>query len=214
MKLFSLRGAHQSSHLPQQVIARSLALRGTTKQSHQGRDCHALWARNDTFFMVPKVPYFMLSVITLSVALILVGFVFLDSALPQAETKEVLQKGEESPSQTNPADTRLRNPFLLPPGIYFLSKDGVGPVRKDKASGTDTKLEEIETSPFKVRAILISDQIRLATIGSQIVAVGDKLNDETILEIKKDRVILGKGDRKRTLHLQQSPLQLTIEEKK
>jgi len=54
----------------------------------------------------------------------------------------------------------------------------------------------------------------LATIGSHIVAVGDKLNGETILEIKNDRVILGKGDRKTTLHLHQSPVQLTIEEKK
>jgi hypothetical protein len=150
----------------------------------------------------------------ISVVLILMILVSFDSALPQAETKEVLQKGEESPSQKKPADTRSRNPFLLPWGVYLLSKEGAAPVRKEKATGPDTKLEEIETSPFKVRAILISDQIRLATIGPQIVAVGDKLNDETILEIKKDRVILGKGDRKRTLHLQQSPLQLTIEEKK
>ena len=152
--------------------------------------------------------------LTLSVALILVGFVSFDSAFPQAETKEMLQKDEESPSQKKSEGTRLRNPFLLPPGIYFLSKEGVGFVRKEKATGPDAKLEEIETSPFKVRAILISDQIRLATIGSHIVAVGDKLNGETILEIKNDRVILGKGDRKRTLHLHQSPVQLTIEEKK
>ena len=114
----------------------------------------------------------------------------------------------------SPKSSKLRNPFLFPPGIYFLSKEGVGSVRKEKATGPDAKLEEIETSPFKVRAILISDQIRLATIGSHIVAVGDKLNGETILEIKNDRVILGKGDRKRTLLLHQSPVQLTIEEKK
>ena len=214
MKVFLLGRAHYRSCLPHPVIARSPALRGTTKQSHQGRDCHALWARNDTFFMAPNVPYFMLSVITLSVALILVGPLFLNSAFPQAGTKEMLQKNKESPSQKKSQATRLRNPFLLPPGVHLLSKEGAGPVRKGKASGTDAKLEESEISPFKVRAILISDQIRLATIGTHIVAVGDKFNDETILEIKKDQVILGKGDRKRTLHLQQSPLQLTIEEKK
>jgi len=151
--------------------------------------------------------------LTLSVALILVGFVFFDSAFSQAQRKEAPDKDEESPSQKKSQATRLRNPFLLPPGVHLLSKEGAGPVRKEKASGTDAKLEESEISPFKVRAILISDQIRLATIGAHIVAVGDKLNGETILEIKKDRVILGKGDRKRTLHLQQSPLQLTIEEK-
>ncbi len=145
------------------------------------------------------------------IQMILVCF---DSAFPQAETKEMLQKQEESPSQKKSEGTPPRNPFLLPPGVYLLSREGGVPVLKEKAPGSDAQLEGREISPFKVRAILISDQIRLATIGSHTVAVGDKLNGETILEIKKDRVILGKGDRKRTLHLQQSPAQLTIEEKK
>jgi ribosomal protein L21 len=152
--------------------------------------------------------------LTLSVALILVGFVSFDSAFPQAETKETLQKDEETPSEKNPEGTRVRNPFLLPPGVYFLSKEGGGSVRKEKGKGAEAKLEEIEmSSSFKVKAILISDQIRLATIGSHIVSEGDKIDGETIFEIKSDRVILGKGDKKRTLHLRQSPVQLTIEEK-
>jgi len=150
----------------------------------------------------------------ISVVLILMILVSFDSTFPQAGTKEMLQKDEESLSQEKSQGTRSRNPFLLPPGIYFLSKEGVGSVRKEKVPGPDAPLEQIEISPFKVRAILISDQLRLATIGSHIVAVGDKLNGETILEIKNDRVILGKGDRNRTLHLQQSPVQLTTEEKK
>lgn len=147
------------------------------------------------------------------VVLILIIFVPFGSAFPQAETKEMLRKDEESPSRKKSQGTRLRNPFFLPPGVHVLSKEGAGFVRKEKGKGPEAKLEEIETSPLKVRAILISDQIRLATIGSHIVAVGDKLNGETILEIKNDRVILGKGDRKRTLHLHQSPVQLTVEEK-
>jgi hypothetical protein len=152
--------------------------------------------------------------LTLSVALILAGFVSLDSAFPQAGTKEIIQQDKENASRKEPAEKQSRNPFLLPRGVYLLSKGGTGSVHREKVIGKDAKLEEMETSPLKVRAILISDQIRLATIGSQIVAVGDQVNDETILEIKRDRVILGKGDRKRTLHLQQSPLRLTIEEKK
>jgi hypothetical protein len=43
--------------------------------------------------------------------------------------------------------------------------------------------------------------------------VGDRIDDERVLEIKPDRVILGKGDRRRTLLLHQSPVQLTTEEK-
>jgi hypothetical protein len=157
---------------------------------------------------------FMKPYLIIRVVLILMILVSFDSAFPQAETKEMPQKDEESPSQKKSQGTRLRNPFLLPWGVHLLSKEGVAPVRREKATGTDAKLEEIEIPPFKVRAILISDQIRLATIGSHIVAVGDNINGETILEIKNDRVILGKGDRKRTLRLHQSPLQLTIEEKK
>ena len=148
------------------------------------------------------------------VVLILMIVLSLDAAVPKAETKEMLQEDEESPSHKKPVDTRSRNPFLLPWGVNLLSKEGGGSVLKETTTGPGAKLEEIEMPPLKVRAILISDQIRLATIGSQIVAVGDKLDGETILDIKKDHVILGKGDRKRTLHLQQSPLRLTIEEKK
>jgi len=147
------------------------------------------------------------------VALILVVFVCSGSAFPQTETKEMLQRDEENPSQKKSQGTRLRNPFALPPGVYFLSKEKAGTVREQKGKGPETKLEEIGMSPFEVKAILISDQIRLAAIGSHIVTVGDKLDGETILEIKNDRVILGKGDRKRTLHLRQSPVQLSIEEK-
>ncbi len=148
---------------------------------------------------------------TITVALILMTLVSLDSAFPQAGATEMTQQGEESPSQKEPADTRSRNPFLLPWGVHLLSKEGAESAHREKVVGKDAKLEEMETSLFKVRAILISDQIRLATIGSQIVAVGDEINGEKILEIKKDQVILGKGDKKRTLHLQQSPLRLTIE---
>ncbi len=113
---------------------------------------------------------------------------------------------------------RMRNPFLLPPGVYPLSKDGSDSFRrvkeKPKENEREEKAEIREVSPeipLEVKAILISDQIRLATIGSQIVAVGDRLHDETVVAIMKDRVILGKGSRQRTLPLRQSPIQLKIE---
>jgi hypothetical protein len=111
-------------------------------------------------------------------------------------------------------ETQARDPFLLPLGVYLLSKEGEAPVRKEKVTKPEAKIEKTETPSFKVRAILISGQVRLATIGPHIVTVGDQLDDETILEIENDRVILGRGDKKRTLHLQQSPVQLTVEEKK
>jgi hypothetical protein len=52
----------------------------------------------------------------------------------------------------------------------------------------------------------------LASIDRHIVTVGDSIHGEKVLEIRKDRVILGKGDQKRTLLLPQSPVALTIEQ--
>jgi hypothetical protein len=46
-------------HSPQQVIARSDSDEAISK-----RDCHALWARNDTFFVVANVAYFVLLAIS------------------------------------------------------------------------------------------------------------------------------------------------------
>ena len=98
-----------------------------------------------------------------------------------------------------------RDPFLLPPGVHLLSKTE-GP------SGVKGLLPKTETD-WGVKAILIADHIRLALIDRHIVTVGDSIRDEKVLEIKTDRVILGKGDQKRTLLLSQSPVSLTVEEK-
>ena len=157
-----------------------------------------------------KTPKTILVISTLFIAFILMEIISSISALAQDQTADMSRKNGLSQSRKS---TQIRNPFLLPPGVYFRSKEGAAPVRKEKAQKPEAEIEQIETPSFKVRAILISDQIRLATIGSRIVAVGDKLDDETILEIQNDRVILGKGDRKRTLHLDQSPVRLTVEEK-
>lgn len=111
------------------------------------------------------------------------------------------------------AEQNKRDPFLLPPGVYLLSKIHTSPGDKRILSKGDGKPNETLPS-FKVKAILISDHVRLASIDHHIVSVGDSIHDEKILEIKTDRVILGKGDQKRTLLLSQSPVQLIVEEKK
>jgi hypothetical protein len=115
-------------------------------------------------------------------------------------------KGKASLYQGN-----ARDPFLLPSGVRPLS-------RKDTASAKDlSKSDASPTEPpplsLTVKAILISDSLRLASIDRHIVTVGDSIYDEKVLEIKRDRVILGKGDKKRTLLLSQSPLRLTVEER-
>jgi hypothetical protein len=106
-----------------------------------------------------------------------------------------------------------RDPFLLPSGVHLLSKTDIGLGTKGtplKSGGNPT---DVLPSPLKVKAILVSDRIRLALIDRHIVTVGDSVQGEKVLEIKMDRVILGKKDQKRTLLLSQSPVSLTVEEK-
>jgi len=106
--------------------------------------------------------------------------------------------------RTIPSQESGRDPFLLPPGVYLLSKIGLPQGAKGVFSKTETD------APLK--AILIGDHVRLALIDRHTVTVGDSIHGETVLEIKKDRVILGKGEQKRSLLLPQSPVPLTVEE--
>ena len=102
---------------------------------------------------------------------------------------------------------RERDPFLLPQGIEPLSAlpRGLPSKREDKPG-------EIPLLSLEVKAILISDRLRLASIDHQIVTVGDFIRDEKVLEIQRDRVVMGKGEKKRSLLLKQSPVRLTVEE--
>jgi type II secretory pathway component PulC len=66
-------------------------------------------------------------------------------------------------------------------------------------------------SSLKLKAVLISDRIQLASIDRSIVTVGDLVNGEKVLEIRSDRVILEKEGKKRTILLDQSPVKITVE---
>jgi hypothetical protein len=125
---------------------------------------------------------------------ILAGITPIDPIVVNGQTKEKIILSQES----------RRDPFLLPPGVHLLSKS-------DMALGVRGVPPKTETD-MRVKAILIGDHIRLASIDRHIVTVGDSVRDEKVLEIRTDRVILGKGDQKRTLLLSQSPVSLTVEE--
>jgi hypothetical protein len=98
-----------------------------------------------------------------------------------------------------------RDPFVLPPGVRLLSKN------EPTLGKFENKPIDISPLPLKIKAILISDHLRLASIDRHIVTVGDLIFDEKVLEIKADQVVLGKGDKKRTIFLDQSPIKLTVE---
>jgi hypothetical protein len=106
-----------------------------------------------------------------------------------------------------------RDPFLLPQGVRLFSKSDAALVTKGMVLLPETKTTDIPLPPLTVKAILISDRIRLASIDRTIVTVGDSIGDEKVLEIEPHRVVLGKGDKRRTLVLFQSPIRLTVEER-
>jgi len=125
---------------------------------------------------------------------------------------EPIKARDELRRKVSPSQEKGRDPFRLPEGIRLLSKiDSVqGAKGTDSTSGA--KPADIPP-PLKVKAILISDHIRLASIDRYIVKVGDLINDERVLEIKPDQVILGKQGKKRSIFLDQSPIKLTVEER-
>lgn len=147
--------------------------------------------------------------------LMFVGIFAVDLTGSQEQTEEMAQKDGMNLSKQKKVESqkKVRNPFLLPPGVYLLSKEGPPSSQKEGSTTAMIKRLKIDSSPLKVKAILISDHLRLATIGRFVVTIGDAIHDERVLEIKTDRVILGKGDKKRTLLLNQNPVQLTIEDK-
>jgi len=115
-----------------------------------------------------------------------------------------------------------RDPFILPPGVRPLSLEGGGSILKANAAPVKKELEEFQRSPerpkeaypFALKAILIGDRLRLAAIDQWIVTMGDSVHDEKILEIHPDQVVLGKGGKRRTLFLSQSPVRLWVKEPK
>jgi hypothetical protein len=120
----------------------------------------------------------------------------------------------QSQGGTTLSQENRRDPFLLPAGVRLLSKIDAASGTKGVPSRADGKRNDMSLSPLKIKAILISDHVRLALIDRHIVTVGDSIHEEKIIEINADRVVLGKGNQKRTLLLSQSPVLLTVEERK
>lgn len=144
--------------------------------------------------------------------IIFILLVFLVSIIHLSNAGKVNAQTKKKPSLIQ--ETR-KDPFSLPTGVRLLSKDV--PVQEDKQLQSITVIKPVETkpaeTPLKLKAILISDQVRLASIDRSIVTVGDSIKGEKVLEILPDRVILEKEGKKRTILLDQSPVKITVEKK-
>jgi len=143
--------------------------------------------------------------------LILVLMVFLSGrALIEADKANGQTSGK-------PGGSYGRDPFRFPGGNRTPAKEEVKkeapPVNDKKEVIPEVKPEDVLPPPLNLRAILIGDHVRLASIDRRIVTVGDMIQEERILEIKSDQVILGRGDKRRSLYLSQSPVRLSVEER-
>ena len=134
--------------------------------------------------------------------IMLIGIVLMGPARANGQSKERMA----------PYQGSGRDPFLLPAGVRLLSKSDTASGTGGTSSKMDGKSSDALPS-YRVKAILMSDHIRLALIDHHILSVGDSIYDERVLEIKTDRVVLGKGDQKRTLLLSQSPVPLTVDQR-
>lgn len=146
------------------------------------------------------------------IALILIMVINGELSLAQIHTKEISQKDKVSISQKNRLEgSQARDPFSLPSGVHLLSKDKADSVAKEMESGRGASSQGLLPGQ-RVKAILISKHVRLALIDRHIVIEGDTINGEKVVEIRPDKVILGKGGKKRSLLLYQSAIPLRIEE--
>ncbi|MGH7424120.1 MAG: hypothetical protein ACREJ1_10665, partial [Candidatus Methylomirabilales bacterium] len=82
-----------------------------------------------------------------------------------------------------------RNPFLTPDE----EAAHLGQARPVDFSG--------EFAPREVRAIVMSEGRRIANIDGHMVAEGDLIGKERVLEIRPHAVVLGHGKRNRTVEL-------------
>ncbi len=139
-------------------------------------------------------------------AIITGGMVLIEPELSFGQLKKRMVVSQET----------RKDPFSLPSGVRLLSQEvPVAQADKKLASIPEIKPAEIKPVevPLKLKAILITDHIRLASIDRSIVSIGDFINGEKVLEIRPDRVVLEKEGKKRTLVLDQSPIKLTVEER-
>lgn len=155
--------------------------------------------------------------------IIIIIFVFNGWQMGASDKVYAQVYGQSPKVKILPKQEKGRDPFCFPPGIKPLAPKGEEKQVKREEREDLKKTITVESvsdqhsqppfSPLVLKAILISDRIRLAAIEDKIVTEGTLIGEEKVLEIKPDRVILGQGEKRRTLYLPQSSVPLIVEER-
>lgn len=96
-----------------------------------------------------------------------------------------------------------RNPFALPPGVRLLTEPS-GPAEGEAGPSIEKELAKAavpEPPARKLDGILVGPRDRVAIIDGILVRPGDSLEGERVVDIQRDRVVLARDGRERTLRL-------------
>lgn len=97
-----------------------------------------------------------------------------------------------------------RNPFALPPGVRLLTDAGAPGEAKppSEAAGQELAKAALPEPPARqLNGILVGPRDRVAIIDGTLVRPGDSLEGERVIDIQRDRVVLARDGRERTLRL-------------
>ena len=115
---------------------------------------------------------------------------------------EILAEGEKAPLSPPPLIESIRNPFVLPEGVYL--KSAVVQEQPPDPVGGDLILQ----------AIMIGSRSQTATISNYIYQVGDIVNGKKIVDIEPDQVVLEDDDERLVLRLNRQPFRLGVRQAK
>lgn len=144
-----------------------------------------------------KVSKPILIALVLSILFALYTLMFTGKKRPSGLSAPASKATEASPSRDTKPVIDAEKPKLTISTMNFVWQDDPFLLPK---SFTDKKTEKQKIVP-KLTAIMESKAGRYAIIGGEIVKKGDRIGDEKVAEIKRDKVVLIRNNAKRILSI-------------
>lgn len=144
-----------------------------------------------------KVSKPILIALVLSILFALYTLMFTGKKRPSGPSAPALKATETSPSRASQPVIDAEKPKLTISTMNFAWQNDPFLLPK---SVTDKKTEKQKIVP-RLTAIMESKAGRYAIIGGEIVGKGDRIGDEKVAEIKRDKVVLIRNNAKRILSI-------------
>jgi hypothetical protein len=105
----------------------------------------------------------------------------------------------EAPAQADREAISRAVPVSLPAGArnpFLTAGEQFG-----KSGGRPTETRDKESTPVRLEGIAVSDGVRAALLGGEVVREGEWVGDIKVVRVQQDRVVLARGGRRWTVHL-------------